>query len=397
MPIADFVGRWGWGYDGVNLFAPTRLYGSPDDLKGFINQAHALGLGVILDVVYNHFGPAGNYMLEFSPDYLSNKHRNDWGQGINFDGPSSQGVREFYLTNVSYWVREFHFDGFRFDATQAIIDDSPEHILAAMAKEARAAAAGRDVYLVCENEPQNTDLVRRHGIDALWDDDFHHSAMVAMCGRNEAYYADYLGTPQEFISSAKWGYLYQGQFYRWQQQRRGTPALDLPPTAFVHFIQNHDQIANYGHGFRAHQLSSLAQFKAATALLLLAPQTPMLFQGQEYAASQPFYYFADHDEHLAKLIRKGRAKEMSQFASVAQPEVQAMLPDPSAEQTFRACALNPEERDSRTGQWIFRLHRDLLRLRSRDKGLRARRGPWRRRWRSARKRCVPAAILFAGP
>ncbi len=372
MPVADFPGLWGWGYDGVDLFAPTRLYGRPDDLKAFIDEAHRLGLGVILDVVYNHLGPDGNYLTEFSPWYLSKTHRNDWGQSINFDGESSRFVREFYLTNAIYWIREYHFDGFRFDATQAIIDESSEHILAAISRETRAAAAPRGIYLICENEAQNPTAVRPkdrggYGMDALWNDDFHHSAMVALTGRNEAYYTDYLGEPQELLSSAKWGYLYQGQIYRWQQRRRGSPALDLPPTAYVHYLQNHDQVANYAMGCRAHQLAGLAQYRAMTALLILMPQTPLLFQGQEYAANQPFYFFSDHNPSLAKLIRKGRAKEMSQFPSVAHHLLE-ILPDPCAEQTFLACKLDVNERDaSPVSQCIYRLHRDLLRLRRDEK------------------------------
>jgi maltooligosyltrehalose trehalohydrolase len=368
MPVADFAGTFGWGYDGVNLFAPTRLYGSPDDLRRFIDRAHAAGIGVILDVVYNHLGPDGNFLKEFAEEYFSKKHHTDWGEAINFDGPGCEGVRAFYLANARHWIEEYHFDGFRFDATQNIYDDSKPHILAEVTRAARRAGGSRKLYLINENEPQHTELVRPIeqggcGMDALWNDDFHHSAMVTLSGHNEAYFTDHLGKPQEFISAAKWGYLYQGQLYKWQRKRRGTPALDLPPTAFVHFIQNHDQIANYGHGARAHAISSPGHFRAMTALLLLMPQTPMLFQGQEFAASSTFHYFADHKPDLARLICKGRAKEMSQFPSVAQPEMQACLLDPADRDTFERSKIDHGERCGGGGAQVYALHKDLLRLR----------------------------------
>jgi maltooligosyltrehalose trehalohydrolase len=200
MPVNDFPGRFGWGYDGVNLFAPTRLYGEPDDLKRFIDAAHAIGIGVILDVVYNHLGPDGNYLACFAPDYFTKKYKNEWGEAINFDGPASQEVRAFFIANAAYWVGEYHFDGLRLDATQSIFDDSEEHVIAAMARAARAAAGRRSIILVGENEPQHTALVRSpeeggYGLDALWNDDFHHSAMVVLAGRNEAYYEDHEGEP----------------------------------------------------------------------------------------------------------------------------------------------------------------------------------------------------------
>ena len=370
MPVNEFAGRWGWGYDGVALFAPFHHYGNPDDLRTFIDKAHALGIGVILDLVYNHLGPDGNYLREFSEDYFSHTHHTDWGDALNLDGPNSPAVREFFLANALHWITEYHFDGFRFDATQAIVDASPEHILAVICRECRsvAAEAGRAIYIINENEPQHTKLVRPreqggYGMDALWNDDFHHSAMVTLSGHNEAYYTDYLGAAQEMISAAKCGYLYQGQRYTWQKKRRGTPALDLPPTAFVHFLQNHDQIANSGRGYRVHQIASPAQLRAMTALLLLMPQTPMLFQGQEFAADNTFHYFSDHNADLQKLIYAGRAKELSQFPSVASPEMQACLIDPGDEQTFLRCKLDHSKREQGVHKWAWDLHKDLLRLR----------------------------------
>ena len=368
MPVADFPGRWGWGYDGVNLFAPTRLYGAPDDFRRFVNRAHEVGLAVILDVVCNHLGPDGNYLGAFSEDYFSTKHKGEWGDPINFDGNDSRGVREFYLANARYWVEEFHLDGYRFDATQAILDDSPEHILAAISRTAREAARGKPIYLVNENEPQDTRLVRPPakggcGMDALWNDDFHHSAMVVLTGRNEAYYTDHRGRPQEFVSSAKWGYLYQGQYYTWQKKRRGTPAFDLPPAAFVNFIENHDQVANFATGRRTHHMASPAGYRAVVGLMLLLPQTPMLFQGQEFACSSPFQYFVDHNPELTKLVCKGRAEFMAQFPSVATPEMRACLPDPGDPRTFERCKLDLAERTKPGHAEVYQMYKDLLRLR----------------------------------
>lgn len=371
MPVADFAGSFGWGYDGVDLFAPSRLYGQPDDFRRFVDRAHALGIAVILDLVYNHLGPDGNYLPQFSPDYFNAEHKTDWGDAINFDGQGSAPVREFYLANARYWVEEFHVDGYRFDATQAIVDTSAKHILAEITEAARRAAGRRSICLINENEPQHTRLVRPidaggFGMDALWNDDFHHSAMVALTGRNEAYYTDYRGKPQEFIAAAKWGYLYQGQRYKWQRKRRGSPALDLPPTVFVHFLQNHDQIANSGRGLRAHQVTSPGEMKAMTALLLLMPQTPMLFQGQEFAASSTFHYFADHHPELARLVCQGRAREMAQFPSVATPDMQACLLDPAARDTFERCKLDHRERGRGQHALMWQLHKDLLHLRRED-------------------------------
>jgi maltooligosyltrehalose trehalohydrolase len=370
MPVNEFAGRWGWGYDGVNLFAPFHHYGSPDDFRKFVDTAHALGIGAILDLVYNHLGPDGNYLTQFSRDYFNAEHHTDWGDAINYDGENAGPVREFFLSNALYWIDEYHLDGFRFDATQAIVDNSPEHILAVITRESRklARAQNRSVYLINENEPQNTQLVRPteqggYGMDALWNDDFHHSAIVAISGRNEAYYTDYHGSAQEMISSAKWGYLYQGQRYKWQKKRRGTPALDLPPIAFVHFLQNHDQIANSGRGFRAHQITSPGEFKAMTALLLLMPQTPMLFQGQEFAASSTFHYFSDHKSELSQLITAGRARELAQFPSVATEAMQECLVDPCSEDAFMRSKLDLYERDKPQHRWILDLHKDLLGLR----------------------------------
>jgi len=370
MPIADFPGEFGWGYDGVDLFAPCRLYGTPDDLRAFINTAHSLGMGVILDVVYNHFGPDGNYLTVFSDAYFTKRHKTDWGTAINFDRPDSGPVREFFITNARYWIEEFRFDGFRLDATQSIFDESEGHILVAIEKAARAAAGKRSIFLVAENEPQETKVIRPHneggyGLDGLWNDDFHHSAIVALTGKHPAYYTDYRGTPQEFISAVKHGFLYQGQRYAWQKKRRGTPGLGLDPKAFVGFLENHDQLANSAAGERVRLTTSPGRYRTLLTLVLLAPWTPMLFQGQEFGATTPFLYFADVPDELRGPVRKGRLKFLSQFPELATPKFQKQIADPSDPKTFQRCKLDFSER--RKHPEFVALCRDLIRLRREDR------------------------------
>ena len=370
MPIGDFPGRFGWGYDGVNMFAPAHLYGTPDDLRFFIDRAHSANLSVILDVVYNHFGPDGNYLRVFSEDYFTTRYENDWGDSINFDGPNSEPVREFFVTNARYWIDEFHFDGFRFDATQDIHDASKEHILGVIAREARKTGGERSVFMVAENEPQNTNLIRPRGeggeeLDGLWNDDFHHTALVCLTGRAEAYYSDYRGTPQEFISAAKYGYLFQGQPYLWQEAPRGTPAFGIPPESFVCFIENHDQVSNTATGDRLRFQTSPGRYRAMTALLLLGPWTPMLFQGEEFGSSSPFVYFTDvGDEKLQNAIRKGRFAFLAQFPSIAHEDTQKRLADPFDADMVARCCLDFSEREK--NQELYVLHVDLIRLRKED-------------------------------
>jgi len=370
MPIADFPGNFGWGYDGVDLFAPTRLYGTPDDLRAFVDRAHSLGLAVILDVVYNHFGPDGNYLAVYSDDYLTRENENDWGDSINFDGANSGPVREFFITNGRYWIDEFHFDGFRFDATQSIYDKSDEYIVGAIGRAARQTAGKRSLILIAENESQETKLVRPRSeggddLDGLLNDDFHHSAVVALTGLREAYYTDYLGSPQEFISAAKYGYLFQGQPYSWQEAPRGTPTFKASPEAFVAFIENHDQVANTAAGERLRFQTSPGRYRAMTALLLLGPWTPMLFQGQEFGASSPFIFFTDvGDGPMREAIRKGRFQFLAQFPSLAANEVQKRLPVPSDPKVFANCKLDFSKR--KKNKEFYDLHVDLLRLRRED-------------------------------
>jgi len=370
MPVAEFAGRRGWGYDGVDLYAPSHLYGTPDGLRRFVDRAHGLGLGVILDVVYNHFGPDGNYLNRYTPRYFSTRYTTEWGQAINFDDDAA-AVREFVTANAAYWIDEFHLDGLRLDATQQMYDTSEPHVLAEISARARAAAPRRSICLFAENEPQDTRILRPleeggYGFDALWNDDFHHAAVVALTGRREAYYQDYFGTPQELLSASKRGFLYQGQRSSWQRQRRGTPTRGLASHRFVTFLENHDQVANAPslRGERIREQTSPGTYRAMTALWLLSPGTPLFFQGQEFGSSAPFLYFADHEGALGAAVREGRADFMRQFRSVAARDALKALSDPSADDTFRRCTLRDDER-SADGE-VRKLHRDLLRLRHED-------------------------------
>lgn len=367
MPLAEFPGRFGWGYDGVNLFAPSHLYGTPDDLRALIDAAHARGLSAILDVVYNHLGPDGNYLDCYSHDYVTRRYENEWGEALNFDGEHSGPVRALFVENARRWIEEYHFDGLRLDATQSMHDASPRHVLAEISTAVREASGGRRTLLVAENEPQDPQLLRPIdrggcGLDFLWNDDFHHSAIVAVSGRREAYYTDYLGTAAELLATARHGFLFQGQHYRWQNKRRGAPARDLAGFRRVNYVQNHDQVANSARGLRLDRETSAAELRAITAFLLLSPGTPLLFMGQEFAASSPFLYFADHRGELSRAVRQGRRQFLEQFESIATPEVST--DDPGAEATFFRSKLDLRERERH--RWAWSLHRDLLRLRRDD-------------------------------
>jgi maltooligosyltrehalose trehalohydrolase len=326
LPVADFAGTFGWGYDGVCLYAPTRLYGTPDDFRAFVDAAHALRLAVILDVVYNHFGPDGCGLTSFSPHYLG-AEPTEWGLTINFDGAQAGGVRELFINNAAYWISEFHLDGLRLDATQSIRDSGEPHILAEIS-----------------------------------------AAVKQATGRREAYYRDYCGTPQELISTAKYGFLYQGQWYAWQDQPRGTPTFGLPADAFVAFLQNHDQVANSSDGHRLHQLTSPGKLRALTALLLLGPWIPMLFQGQEFGANAPFLYFADHGGPLGDGVRRGRRDFLSQFPSAADAARAGTLADPCDRRTFDICKLDRSDGADRSP--MRNLHASLLQLRTSEAAFR---------------------------
>jgi maltooligosyltrehalose trehalohydrolase len=372
MPVAESPGRWNWGYDGVQLFAPYHVYGDYDAMKRFVDSAHAHGLAVILDVVYNHLGPDGNYLRCYSRDYFSSAYRTEWGDALNFDGEHSQGVRDFVIGNACYWARDFHIDGFRLDATQSMFDASRPHIIAELIERTRKLAEPRKIVFIAENEPQRSEHLAPpdqggFGLDAMWNDDFHHTARVALTGRRDGYFQDYTGRSQEFISCLKRGFLYQGQYYHWQKQPRGSLLRGRAPWACVHFLQNHDQVANTLNGTRCHTLASPARFRALTAVTLLGPQTPMIFMGQEFAASSPFTYFADHHPELARLVHQGRLEFLSQFEAYATPSAQRCVPDPAAESTFRLAKLDWSEAHEKNPTLL--LHRDLLRLRREDPAL----------------------------
>jgi maltooligosyltrehalose trehalohydrolase len=368
MPIAEYSGKFGWGYDGVDLYAPSHLYGTPDDARHFVDAAHQAGLAVVLDVVYNHFGPVGNFLRDFAPAFFGKP--GDWGESINYDGADAGPVRRFMVENAAYWIAEYHFDGLRFDATHGIYDDSPEHVISDMCRAARAAAGGRRIFLVGETEPQDTTLLRasgryQDGLDAIWNEDWHHAAFVALTGRREAYFSDYRGTAGEFASMARHNLLYQGQWYTWQKQLRGGFAFGMPSAHFVSFLENHDQVANTGLGWRLFQLVDRAKWRTLTALLLAGPHPPMLFQGQEFASSHPFVYFADHEGELGEAVRKGRIDFMAQFPGMATTEMREALDNPGDERAFAQCKLLRGD-DARHNQWSLELHRDLLQLRRSD-------------------------------
>ena len=375
MPVADFPGRFGWGYDGVNLFAPTRLYGRPDDFRAFVDRAHSLGLGVLLDVVYNHLGPDGNYLGQYARAYLTDRHATPWGPAPNYDGPDAAPVRELVLANAGYWIDEFHLDGLRLDATHTIHDDSPEHILVAIGRTVRARAGRRGTLVLAEDEAQRVALALPPdaggmGLDGIWNDDFHHAARVAATGRREGYYRRYLGTADELVAAT-----------------RGPLAAPdaLKPAQLVTFLQNHDQIAHSARGLRLQALTSPGRWRALSGLLLLSPGTPLLFMGQEFAASSPFLFFADHEAELAELVRQGRAKHLAQFESAADPAVQALLPDPGSPATFTRSRIDPAER-SRNSQAVA-LHRDLLALRRTEPAFAAQQAP-------AGRSLGPAALVL---
>ena len=373
MPLPEFPGEFGWGYDGVYLFAPYHAYGRPDELRHFIGAAHAVGLAVILDVVYNHFGPDGNYLTKYSDHYMSER-ATEWGESINFDGADCGAVRAFFTQNAAYWIREFHFDGLRLDATQAIKDDESHGraILREIVEAARQAAGTRKIIVVSECERQDGRQILPverggYGIDGMWNDDFHHSAVVRLTSRREAYYSDHLGRAQEFISAAKHGFLYQGQFYAWQRAPRGTAVLGREPWRFITFLENHDQVANSARSERPRAFASPQRYRAMCGYWLLAPGTPMFFQGQEYGAEEPFHYFADHNEGLARAVREGRAEFLKQFGSIDTDMMKGCMADPEKRATFEKSKLDAGKRE--LPNEFETMFADLLRLRREDKAI----------------------------
>src|SRR5579884_2244491 len=365
MPVSAFPGRWNWGYDGVDLYAPSATYGRPDDLRRLVDAAHRLGLGVVLDVVYNHLGPDGNYLRAFSEDYFTDRYCTPWGEAINYDGPSSRCVREYVIQNACYWLAEYHLDGLRLDATHAIHDASPRHLLAELAERARAATPRR-VVLIAEDGRNEIGLVRPaarggYGLDAVWADDFHHELHVLLTGEREGYFEDYAGTTAGIARAINEGFVYQGQRSRHMGDSRGTPVTDEPARAFVFCIQNHDQVGNRALGDRLSRAISPARYAVASALLLFAPETPLLFMGQEFAASAPFQFFTDHHAELGKLVTEGRRAEFKHFRAFQDPALRERIPDPQAAATFVRSKLDLGDRAAHAG--VRRLYQALLRLR----------------------------------
>ena len=363
MPIMEFPGKFNWGYEGVNLFAPTHNYGLPEDLKKYIDAAHQLNLAVILDVVYNHFGPESNYISEFSEDYFDGRYITDWGKAINFDVPQT---REFFLANARYWIEEYHFDGLRVDSTPAMFSTTAKHILDDLSAAVKANHT-RKTIIIGENEPQNTNFLKPSeqggfNFDGLWNDDFHHTALVRLTGKREAYYTDYLGTAQEFVSLYKYGYLYQGQYYEWHNEPRGTANLFLFPASLIIYLENHDQVANSLHGKRLSQFVDAANLRALSACMMLAPQTPMIFQGQEFGATQDFCFFADHQEDLNELIHSGRKEFLYQFSSIIDADRSNIIPLPSSLVSFMQCKLDHSKKNDE----VLLFYHDLITIRKND-------------------------------
>ena len=339
MPVAECPGRWNWGYDGVNWFAPTRNYGSPDELRALVNTAHELGMAAILDVVYNHFGPDGNFISQFTPMYFTEKHHTPWGAAVNYDDKESQHVRKFVIENALHWLSEYHFDGLRLDATHEIKDDSPKHILAELNETVRAAIPNRRLYLIAEDDRNEAKLARPiseggYGLDMIWADGFHHQVRSKLTGEHEGYYIDYSGTMEDLATTIRQGWYFTGQYSKFRDANRGSTTEGMLPRNFVYCLQNHDQIGNRAMGDRLHHAVEKAEYRAGMGLLLTTPATPLLFMGKEWGTEKPFRYFTDHNEELGKLITEGRRKEFEAFSLFADADQQESIPDPQAETSF---------------------------------------------------------------
>ena len=362
MPLADFPGQRSWGYDGVMLYAPARAYGTPDDMRALVDAAHQAGIAVILDLVYNHLGPDGNYMGVYHDAYYAEPRRETpWGAALNYGAPP---VRAFFVENASYWMREFHVDGFRLDATHAIADESPRHILSEIAETVQKEGG----FVIAEDERNEAAILSPReeggwGFDGVWADDFHHVVRVLLTNEREGYYANFEGTGRELAETLAHGWLFRGQRQPTTGEPRGTSPAALRPEQFVYCISNHDQVGNRAFGERLGHLVSPATYRAASALLCLTPQTPMLFMGQEWSASTPFQFFTDHKRELGEAITKGRRREFENFAAFRDPDLLGTIPDPQAEQTFCDSKLIWEELENREHAGIMLLYSELLRLR----------------------------------
>ncbi len=375
MPVADFPGRRNWGYDGVALFAPDNRYGRPEDLKALVDAAHERGLMILLDVVYNHFGPEGNYLHRYAPHFFNARHHTPWGAAINFDGPDCHWVREFFIHNALYWLEEYHFDGLRLDAVHAIRDASHPDILTQLAERVHSAFRGRrEVHLVLENDHNaahylTRDVDRRaRWYAAQWNDDLHHALHVLVTGETDGYYVDYTPDPLHHLGrTLSEGFSYQGERSVFRDgQPRGEPSDALPPQAFVDFIQNHDQVGNRAFGERIDTLATPARVHAALALLLLAPAPPLLFMGQEWGCRQPFPYFCDFGADIAARVSAGRRNEFARSAGFRDPAARRRIPDPADARTFTSAILDWQALDTREHAVRFERHRHLLTLRHRE-------------------------------
>jgi maltooligosyltrehalose trehalohydrolase len=367
MPIAECPGERNWGYDGVQWFAPSRRYGRPEELKALVDACHARGIAVLLDVVYNHFGPEGNYLHAIAPDFFTERHHTPWGAAINYDGPRSRPVRDFVLHNALYWLEEFHLDGLRLDAVHAIRDESRPDILAELAAAVRRRITGREVHLVLEND-HNEARRLEHDYTGQWNDDVHHALHVLLTNENRSYYGDYAERPIEHLGRAlATGFAYQGEPSEHRSGHpRGEPSDRLPATGFVSFLQNHDQIGNTPVGTRIAAVAPEALVHAAIAIVLLSPQIPLLFMGEEWAAGRPFPFFCDFGPPLDEAVRAGRRREFAHYPEFANPQAQRHIPDPNAEETFAAARLDWSEPHAGShARWLGR-YRELLAIRQRE-------------------------------
>ena len=371
MPLSDFPGKRNWGYDGVLPYAPDSSYGRPEDLKRLIQSAHAKGLMVFLDVVYNHFGPDGNYLREYAPQFFTGKHRTPWGEAINFDGPQSRVVRDFFIHNALYWLEEYHFDGLRLDAVHAILDDSKPDILVELAETVRGATGSdRHVHLILENGDNEAHYLSRaddqriRWYNAQWNDDIHHALHVLLTGETDGYYRDYgLDPISQLGRCLAEGFAFQGDYSEFHGAKRGEPSAQLSPLCFVNFLQNHDQIGNRAFGERISKLTSDDALRAAMAILLLAPSPPLLFMGEEFGASTPFLFFCDFSGDLAAAVTNGRRSEFASFEKFGSAGSLAQIPDPNFEETFERSKLDWQSADESTHQEWLNFYRGLLSLR----------------------------------
>jgi maltooligosyltrehalose trehalohydrolase len=372
MPVADFPGARNWGYDGVLPFAPDSRYGTPDELKHLVQAAHAKGLMMFLDVVYNHFGPDGNYLHVYAKPFFTDRHPTPWGAGINFDGENSRVVRDFFIHNALYWLEEYHFDGLRLDAVHAITDDSDPDVLTELAEAVeQGPGKARRIHLVLENDNNAAHYLarRRDGrprwYTAQWNDDMHHVLHTIATAERTGYYCDYADQPIERLARAlEEGFIYQGEPSRYRdRQPRGEPSRNLPPSAFINYLQNHDQIGNRAFGERISELASPEALRAVTAVLLLSPMPPLLFMGQEWASRQPFPFFCDFKGELAAQVKEGRHREFARFPQFKDPRLREKIPDPGADETYRNAILDWEHIAEEPHRSWLEFHRHLLAVR----------------------------------